>query len=313
MAEDKHSLPDISGVFDIDESRIPSKIIEKPVETKPTAPTESILLKPETRAEEKRIEKERKATVKQKKKTARMKALKKNVILVGIAAVLLLAAVLGIRGMIKNRNMPQVLVSSAKVETLTSHYDTEGTILKEDPDKDDSPYYAVFVENDYDVYGLQKGQRATVTISEEVSVTGVVQDIRKEESDSNIIERLKALFTGGSFSTAANITVYISLDDADYAADSAQVQISVVTGISEDAVTVPTEALHKDESGQHYVWVYKSSSKKVKRQDVTVGLETDGVSEIKRGLSEGDFVVTDVVSENKELYNNAKVKLGAAG
>ena len=61
------------------------------------------------------------------------------------------------------------------------------------------------------------------------------------------------------------------------------------------------------------MWVYKSSSKKVKRQDVTVGLETDGVSEIKRGLSEGDFVVTDVVSENKELYNNAKVKLGAAG
>ena len=44
-----------------------------------------------------------------------------------------------------------------------------------------------------------------------------------------------------------------------------------------------------------------------------MGLETDGLSEIKRGLSEGDFVVTDVSGENTELYNNAKVKLGAAG
>ncbi len=313
MADDKHSLPDISGVFDIDESRIPNKIIERPADTKIPSPSESILLRPENRAQEKQMEKEYKTTVKQKKKQARRTAFKQKAIVAGIAAVLILVAALGIRSLILNRNTPQVTVAPAATETLTTHYDTTGFMLQEDPLNPESPFYAVFVENDYDLAKLKKGQRATITISEDVSISGVVQDIRGEEADSSVITRLKALTTNGSFSAASNITVYISMDDPDYAVENTAVAITVNTDVAPDAVTVPAEAIFKDETGATFVWLLKSGGKKVKRQDVSVGIEADGRVEIKSGLAEGDSVVTAILGENAELFNNAKVTVSAAG
>lgn len=309
MADNKNPLPDISGVFNIDESRIPSKIIAKPEEKK--QPQQSILLRPETRAEEKQQEKLKKQVVKTKRKQAKRKELRQKLILGGAAVLVLLALVLLIRGAILNAKRPVVAVSAAARADVTAHYDTEGTIIGEPAAEGAAPvFHAVFVENDYDVYGLQKGQRAEITVNEDVTVTGVVADIRKEESDSTVISRLISLFSGEGFSTASNYAVVISLDDTAYLEENTVVKITVTTGIAENVLTVPADAIQKADA-QHYVWVYKSFGKKLKRQDVSVGLEADGVIEIKKGLSEGDFVVTDVLGENTELYNNVKVKLAA--
>ena len=49
--------------------------------------------------------------------------------------------------------------------------------------------------------------------------------------------------------------------------------------------------------------------KKLKRKDVTVGLEADGKIVIKNGLSEDDFVLVRVTGNNTDLYDNVKVKL----
>ena len=312
MANDNRSYPDISGVFNIDDSKIPTKIIEKPQEKKTAAPTESILLRSETRAQTAQEEKRRKTEVKVKKKAAKRKVFRQRMVLAGAVLVVLLALVLLIRGAVLEKRKPVVALTPVTRADVTAHYDTEGSVLSQQTDALNRVLYAVFVENDYDVYGLQKGQRATVTMGEDVTVTGVVEDIRKEESGSDIISRLIAVFSGAGFSTASNYTVFISLDESSLLEENATVRISVTTGIAENVLTVPAAAVFK-EDGQHYVWVYKSFGKKLKRQDVSIGLEADGVVEIKKGLSEEDTVVKDVVSENKELYNNVKVRLLSSG
>ena len=308
MADNKQ-LPDISGVFNIDDNMIPKTIIDKPQEPK-QAPSSgnSILLRPETRTEEKKREKAQKAEVRTKKKQAKRKIMKQRLILAGLAVLVVLALVLVIRAAVLDHKKPVVALTEVARADVVSHYDADASVMLQGEDEFHQSYYAVFVENDYDVYGLQKGQRANVQLNEEVSVTGLVADIRKEESDSDVISWLISVFSGASYSTASNYTVFIALDESSYIEENAAVHVTVTTGIAENVLTVPSAALYKDEA-QYYVWVYKNFGKKLKRQDVSVGLESDGMIEIRSGLSEGDFIVTRVLGDNTELYNNVKVKL----
>ncbi|MBQ7638692.1 MAG: hypothetical protein IJS90_07320, partial [Clostridia bacterium] len=236
----------------------------------------------------------------------------KKLILAAFALAVLAALVLVVRAAVLNGKKPVVNLEQAKRETLTAHYDAEATILAQDSEEYGMNIYAVFVENDYDVYGLQKGQRAVVSLNEDDSVTGVVSDIKKEDSESGIISVLMTILSGGSYSTASNYTVYISLDDTNNVELNTPVKVSVTTGIAEDAVTVPSDVVYKD-GAQYYVWVYKTSGKKLKRQDVVLGLESDGRVEIQKGLSEEDFVLKSVSGENTEIYENVKVRLATDG
>ncbi len=311
MADKKNPLPDISGVFDIDESKIPKTIIDKPREKVGARPGQSILLPSETPPAPKKREKQPGTRAAGGRKKPKNTALRSRLILVGLAALAVLVLALVIRAAVLDHKKPTVAIAQVTRETLTSHYDADGSILGQATDEYNMTYYAVFVENDYDVYGLQKGQRAAVQLNEEVSVSGVVSDIRKEESDSDVISWLISVFSGASYSTASNYTVFIALDESSYIEENAPVHVTVTTGIAENVLTVASRAVLKDKDGQHYVWVYKSFGKKVKRQDVSVGLEAEGKAEIRSGLSEDDFVVTDVIGENAVLDNNVKVKLSA--
>ena len=311
MADKHNPLPDISGVFNIDESKIPKTIIDKPKETQPKKPTESILLPSENKPDAKKQEKAQRAVVKTKKKEAKRKALRSRLILAGVALLAVLALVLVIRAAVLDRKKPVVSLGEVISETITAHYDADGSVLNQPTDEHAASYYAVFVENDYDKYGLQKGQRASVRLNEEVTVSGVVADIRKEGSDSDVISWLISVFSGASYSTASNYTVFIALDESSYIEENVPVHVTVTTGIAEDVLTVPSGAVHKDAEGKSYVWLYKSFGKKLKLQEVTVGLEADGRVEIRSGLSAGNLVVAGVLGENTELGNNVKVKVSA--
>ncbi len=308
MADNK--LPDISGVFNIDDSRVPTKILAKPETNKPAQ--ESILLPREPKKEEKRRPQEnvqQKKAEKARRKNVKRRVMRQRLVLGALAVIVIAALALLVRGAILNSKKPVVQVTEVTRGTITSTYEAEGSVLSEVSENALPKLYVVFVENDYDVYGLQKGQRAEIHVTEETSVTGVVADIRKEESDSGIISRLISIFSGATYSTAANYAVIISPDDETALEENFPVRVTVTTGVAEDVLTVPSGAVNKDNEQQHYVWVYKSMGKKLKRQDVSVGLSANGVTEIKRGLSEGDFVVSDVLGDNIELYNNVKVKL----
>jgi len=162
MADQKDSLPDISGVFDIDESKIPSNIIEKqPVEKKKGESSRSILLNNDV--DRKKLEKTEKKKQKDRKKQRKKKEMKKKLILAALALAVILALALVIRAAILNGKKPVVNLQAVTRETLTAHYDAQASILSQDNDDYTLSFYAVFVENDYDVYGIQKGQRAVVT------------------------------------------------------------------------------------------------------------------------------------------------------
>ncbi|MCH5197620.1 MAG: hypothetical protein J1E34_01830 [Oscillospiraceae bacterium] len=307
MADNNNFLPDISGVFDIDESRIPSKIIEKqPEEKRKSEPARSILLSNDI--DKKQLDKTEKKKQKDRRKLQKKKAMKKRLYISAFALIVIAALALVIRAAVLNGKKPVVNLEQVARETITAHYDAEASILSEDGENYSLNFYAVFVENDYDVYGLQKGQRAVITLSEGDTVTGVVADIKKEDSDSGIVSKLMNILSGGSYLAASNYTVYISLDDTSNILLNTAVNVTITTGIAENTLTVPSDAVFKDGS-QYYVWVYKSFGKKLRRQDVTLGLETDGRTEIKKGLSEEDLILKSISGENTDLYDNIKVRL----
>lgn len=66
-----------------------------------------------------------------------------------------------------------------------------------------------------------------------------------------------------------------------------KVQLQIVTGIIEDAITVPVESVF--EEGDRF-FVYKSTSSGVKEQDVTLGRSNDTFVEITEGLKEDEVV-----------------------
>lgn len=66
-----------------------------------------------------------------------------------------------------------------------------------------------------------------------------------------------------------------------------KVQLQIVTGIIEDAITVPVESVF--EEGDRF-FVYKSTASGVKEQDVSLGRSNDTFVEITEGLKEDEVV-----------------------
>ncbi|MBS6162370.1 MAG: hypothetical protein KH847_00720, partial [Clostridiales bacterium] len=79
-----------------------------------------------------------------------------------------------------------------------------------------------------------------------------------------------------------------SIDAAGAALESGQyVCIYIQSGYKEDVLTVPVNALYRDETGQY---VYRMEDGKRVRCEVEVGMTSDVKAEILEGLQEGDEV-----------------------
>lgn len=314
MAENKNNgLPDISGVFNIDDSKIPAKVIEKPAEKKgPNSSRPSILLKPQTPKEEKKayedMSPESYRRKKSKKKEAQRKLLRQRLLLAGIALLLLLALVFGIRGLIITRKRPTVTTVSVTTGNLTAHFDTEAVILTEAPENAAPRTYAMFLDNDIDLHPLQKGQRAEIRLDEETTVSGTLTEIRREESGSELISRLMPLMPEQSFSTAVNYVVTVILEDTDNAIEGSTVSMVITTAIAQEAKIVPKGTVHYDDDGSPYLFGYKSFGKKLVKIPVTLGLEADGMVVLTGGIATGTSVVYSASVDMSELKEGLKVK-----
>lgn len=75
----------------------------------------------------------------------------------------------------------------------------------------------------------------------------------------------------------------------DYLRQDMTVSVDIEVANSRNAVLVPSAALHDVNSAAP--WVLKLNGNKVHRQAVTLGLRSDGMSEVLTGLSAGDQVV----------------------
>lgn len=314
MAENKNNgLPDISGIFHIDDSKIPSKVIEKSVEKKGTGGNQqSILLRSQSPKEEKKAYEEMSPEAyrrkKSRKKQAQKKLFRQRLILFGIVLILLVAAVLGIRGLILNRNKPTVTTVTVTTDNLTAHFDTQAVIITEEAENAAPRTYAVFLDNDIDLHPLQKGQRAQITLDEDTVVSGTLTEIRREESGSELISRLMPLMPEQSFSTAVNYVVTVILEDTDNAVEGSTVSMVITTAVAENAKVVPTVTVRYDSDGTPYLFGYKSFGKKLVKIPVTLGLEADGMVVLTGGIADGTSVVYTASVDFSELKDGLKVK-----
>ena len=313
MAEKHQDLPDISGVFNIDESKIPTRVIEKkPDETVRRPAGEPVMLRGPVTREEKKAEKLEQQERRLRRKEAAKKRRRAKLIRIAALAGAVLIAALVLIGVIARAKRPAVTLAVAEKNTVASHYDTSATVVKDVNGDGGDRLYAVFVENNFDVYGLAKGMKAEMKNAEDRTVTGVVTDIRKEESDSSLIERIMQLLTDAVVETNANYTVVVLPDDPTAITEGETLQMRVITKEAKDVLTVPAGAVRRD-GDQPYVWVYKSFGKKLVRRDVAVGLTADGLAEISKGLDAGQSVAVGWTCEETDLHDGIKVKIAQPG
>lgn len=140
-----------------------------------------------------------------------------------------------------------------------------------------------------DLGSVSIGQKARVVISGN-EYEGTVDFIsRVATSDAQLSS---AQTSGGT------IKGRIILDEPDenvYIGVSAKAYIFI--GKSENALTIPYEALCSDIDGD-YVYVVNSENL-IERKDVKVGIYSDEYYEVLEGISEGDKVIRDVTSDMK--------------
>ena len=324
MANERSSdLPDITGICDIDDSRIPTQIISKPPEPKKTGKqAESILIPDKNKKRQTSFGRnpaagagrvtsrpaERKTeSSTRKQKIEPMQILRSRMLLVvaGVVLLALLIAVIAVLHSIKNR--PVVVTAPVERGNFSDTYEANAIIYTETTQQEEARTYAVFVDNRYDRESspLKTGQPAEIRISDDVTVTGRLAYIRQnEETDSAIVSLLMSLLPGTDFEPSGNTVIMIHLDDADAAPENAAVKVSITVNEQDGVLLVPVSAV-QDKTGEPYVWAYKSFGKKLVKTPVTLGPEADGKVVVTSGLSSGTPIVIEGITE--DLADGMKV------
>ncbi|MBR0509038.1 MAG: hypothetical protein IJJ85_02885 [Clostridia bacterium] len=300
------NLPDISGIFDIDESKIPSKIIEKPAESRPAA--EPVLLRTEQKQprQERRINRERP----DKQPQSRRKTKKKRdprIIAIAAAVFLLLAFIFFIKTVISVHRRPTAQLATAETMTISLHYDNTAVMLRENAADGGTHTELAFAENSYDTYPLQKDQKVEITVEEGRTVTGIVSAVTKEEAGSPLIATLLQFLPDAAYSSATNYVVHIMADSYEGLEANNTYHVKVIISNESGVVAIPQEAVFQENSDS-YVWLYRSFGNKIKKQVVGTGICSDGFIKIGVGIEEGQQVAYGFSCDPAELKDGQKIK-----
>lgn len=303
MSENKtnHELPDISGLFDIDESSIPTEIIEKSPTlgtiTTPILTSEEAMRKLPKEAR-KDIETDNKAKKKRATAKKRKNTLKK-------AAIILLALMLGISiidFIIDRAKMPSVTVDSPVIQTISRYHEAPAVAVNKN-----NTVFAALIDNDYDLHYIEAGQIVEITLPDSTKTYGKVFEIKEEKPEDELISKNFNVLTGSLPSTPV-YAVYVTFNDLSLSLkDGTVLSAKIITKMAENAVTLPSSAVLQDDNG-YYVWSYSSFKKCLKRIDITVGITVDGITEITSGLEKSDKIAITFSCLPEQLYEDIKVK-----
>ncbi len=294
------NYPDFSELFKIDEKDIPAEIIEKDPEQKEVQ--EPILISQQAvktlpKPQRKVITKEQKQKKRQK---AALKA-KKRIIIIAAAVIALITAVSLISFFADRAKRPEVTYEKPVKETITAYAKNIGVTYS-----NGNTIEAVFIDNDYDVNMISAGQTVEMTTADSLTVTGIVKEIKEEPVGSDIITKYFNILTGTMPATSV-YAVYITPDSTEsFTQAGLPLDVRVITGKSEDAITVASSAIQSD-NGQAFVWIYSSLSKTIKRENVTVGLSYDGRTEITSEFRRTKKVITSYSCTPEEMAEGIKV------
>ncbi len=296
------NYPDISGVFDIDEKKIPKEIIKKD----PDAPEitnrfltadEAIRFLPEK--EQKQIQKEKKA---ERKRIRRDKRKVRLIIILSVLLAVLIIAAAAKTG-INEAKKPVISFEKPITETISRYSLSKGiSVIK------DGTMHAVFIDNDYDVHYIETGHKVEITDENGNLINGKVALIQEEAPDSPLMTKYHPLFFETKPSTSS-YAVYVSIDTPDaLKKEGLALSFKTITKSSENALTVNAESVYIN-GNQPYVWVYSSLSKTLKKTEVRTGLTFDGRTEITAGIKKSDKIMCSVSCDPEALYDGIKVKV----
>lgn len=301
MKDKNNNLPDLSGLFKIDENEIPDEIIQKePVKQQSG---ESILLSKEAvdtlpKPQRKVIRKDRKQY---KRKQAILLA-RKRIAVIAAAVIALVLTISLISFFADRAKRPEITFEKVRKETVVSYAKNTGVTYS-----NGNSIEAVFIDNDYDVNFITTGQTVQMTTPDGLTVNGMVKEIKEEPAGSELITKYYNILTGTIPATSV-YAVYILPDSTEsFTQAGLAVDIQVITGTSEDTLTVPSSAI-RTENGQTFVWIYSSFSKEISRQNVTVGISYDGRTEVTSGLRRSQKIVSSSSSLAEELSEGIKVR-----
>lgn len=297
------AYPDIAGIFDLDDKMIPDKPIKTEAAPRELKKDEKILTSPDgykylPKEQAKQI---RKAD-KKKKRDAAVKKIKTRAIIVLAAVLVLLAAVIGIKLYTEVSGRPSVTLARASAGAIDRYYESPALIMK-----DASSVKAVFIDNDYDVHYIERNLGAFVRTEDGAEISGTVGQIKEVRSGASEFSSLAgALLEELPLTSFYAVSIDLT-DEEDVLKDGQVLTARVITKSSGNAVLVPSTAV-STAGNQEYVWVYHRLKKTLTRQDVAVGIVSDGQTEILKGVSRGDQVVVNVGDIGKELFDGIKVR-----
>ena len=291
--------PDISAIFDIDDSSLPDQPAEKAAMPRKG---ERILTSPDgikhlPKAEQKKM----KAEARKARRAKAMKKAKTRAIVILSVLLVALIAALVIWLKIADDKKPIVAVTPAVVETLKKTYSDKGVITTQ------GGVNAILIDNDYDVHAIAKKQNASLITQDGATLTGTVSEIRETRPSEAEFAWLTSALTG-SVPEVPVYTVCVAADDPEgVLKEGDTVSVQIVTDTAENAIAIPATSVFMD-GPQPYVWIYHTFTKKLTRQDIAVGLTTEEKTEVLRGLKKGVKVVSGSSVPSGELYDGIRVK-----
>lgn len=136
----------------------------------------------------------------------------------------------------------------------------------------------------YDIGKISVGQRADINIAGN-TYSGVVYEIKRlaKASDSD--------------KSKAKVTVSVKFDEPDDRVYiGLEADVTIHTDEKEGVMTISSEAYYADDGGD-YCYVIKDG--KVAKQYITTGSRSDDLIEVTSGLSNGDMIITDAITDDQ--------------
>jgi HlyD family secretion protein len=151
--------------------------------------------------------------------------------------------------------------------------------------------------DEQDVAQVQVGQGARIsgedlgTKSLNGRVTSIGAVAQKSDDPSN---------------TSRQVITTIALDSSlPFLRDGMTVDVDIVTTNRHNVITVPTDALRKDDKGKSYVYVMRKTDKRAVKKMVVTGAANESVSIVTSGIALGDVVIVD---RNPGIVDNVVVR-----
>lgn len=167
-------------------------------------------------------------------------------------------------------------------------------------------FYIDFEISKYDIPKVKLNQKATVTALND-EFEGYVSYISPtvESSSSSIdISSIASSLTGGTSSAGLKARIKIKNPNTSVII-GLTVDIVIETNKAENTTVVPLEGIEID-GKSYYAYIYDEKTKEIEKKELTVGISSDTLYEVKSGCNVGDKLVKNPTNA---LIDGSKVKV----